>query len=213
MRITVFGATGGTGRQVVQQALDAGYEVVAPVRNPDRLAIQHDRLEVLVADVLDPSSLTGVVDRADAVISTIGGRSKAERVAGLQGPGTSNIIAAMQAAGTRRLLVVSAAPLAEADPHDTLPYRLILKPLISRILRTGYADMAAMERAVRDSGLEWTIVRPPQLTNKPRTGRYRTELDRTVRRGYRISRGDVAELLLRSVEDGATVKAVVAVGY
>ncbi|HEX3814246.1 MAG TPA: SDR family oxidoreductase [Mycobacteriales bacterium] len=213
MRITVFGATGGTGRQVVQQALDGGHEVVAPVRHPDRLTIRHDRLEVLAGDVLDPATLPGPVDGADAVISTIGGRSKAERVAGLQGPGTSNIIAAMQAAGTRRLLVVSAAPLAEADPHDSIAYRLILKPLISRILRTAYADMGRMERAVRDSGLEWTIVRPPQLTNKPRTGHYRTELDRTVRRGYRISRGDLAELLLRSIDDATTVKAIVAVGY
>jgi putative NADH-flavin reductase len=213
MRITVFGATGGTGRQIVQQALDAGHEVVAPVRNPDRLTVRHERLEVLVGDVLDPPSLAGAVDGADAVISTIGGRSKAERVAGLQGPGTRNIIAAMQAAGIRRLLVVSAAPLADGDPDDTLPFRLVLKPLISRILRTAYADMASMEHAVRDSGLEWTIVRPPQLTNKPRTGSYRTALDRTVRRGYRISRGDLAELLLRSAEDATTVKAVVAVGY
>jgi hypothetical protein len=111
------------------------------------------------------------------------------------------------------LLVVSVAPLAPADPHDTLPYRLLMKPLISRLLAASYADTARMEDVVRGSGLEWTIVRPPRLTDKPHTGKYRTAIDRTVRRGYTISRADVADLLLRSVEDPATVKAAVAIGY
>ncbi len=209
MHITVFGATGGTGSQVVAQALEAGHRVTAIVRDPSRLTTKHERLEIRTGDVLKKVTLGAT----DAVISALGPRSKSETAAGVLENGVRSIVTAMQAAQVRRLLVVSVAPLAPADPHDTLPYRLVLKPLISRLLAGAYADTARMEDIVRGSGLEWTIVRPPRLTDKPRTGKYRTAIDRTVRRGYTIGRADVADLLLRSVDDPATVKAAVAIGY
>ena len=210
MRITVFGASGGTGTQVVEQALAAGHEVIAPVRDPSRLTVAHDSLTVLEADVRRPESIAPAVVGADAVISSIGSGSRTEVV---HSEGTGNIIAAMQAAQTRRLLVVSAAPVADDDPNDTVVLRKVMKPLMWRILRNSYLDMGLMEQQVRRSGLEWTIVRPPRLTNGSHTGRYRTELDHTLRRGYSISRADLADLLLRSIEDPAAVKSVVAVGY
>jgi putative NADH-flavin reductase len=211
MHITVFGATGGTGSQVVTQALKAGHRVTAIARDPSRVTVQHERLDVQPGDVLRAESIA--LPDTDAVISAIGPRSKAETAAGVQENGIRTIVAAMHTAQVRRLLVVSVAPLAPPDPHDTLPYRLVLKPLVSRLLAGSYADTARMEQVVRDSGLEWTIVRPPRLTNKPHTGTYRTAIDRTVRRGYTIGRADVADLLLRSVDDPATIKAAVAIGY
>lgn len=209
MHITVFGATGGTGSQVVSQALAAGHEVTAIVRDPGRLTTRHERLDVQTGDVLEAITLADT----DAVISALGPRSKAETAAGVLENGVRTIVTAMQAAQVRRLLVVSVAPLAPPDPHDTLPYRLLMKPMISRLLADSYADTARMEEVVRGSGLEWTIVRPPRLTNKPRTGKYRTAIDRTVRRGYTIGRADLADLLLRSVEVPATVKTAVAIGH
>jgi putative NADH-flavin reductase len=123
-----------------------------------------------------------------------------------------NIIQAMRATGVRRLVAVSAAPLS-SDDGDTLPSRLLLKPLLWALYRPVYADMAAMEDEIRQSGLDWTIVRPPRLTDKPPTGRYRTALNRSVRGGYTISRADLAAAILKLLDDPTSIRAAIGIGY
>ncbi|MGE5292704.1 MAG: NAD(P)-dependent oxidoreductase [Micromonosporaceae bacterium] len=203
MKMTVFGATGGTGTQVVVQALDAGHEVLAVVRDRSRLAVPgHPNLEVAVADVMDPGSITGAVTGRDAVVSAIGPRTPPREPTTVCADSARSIVTAMQTAGSRRLLVVSGSgPFTEGDSPLL---RYVAKPIAQRVLRHTFADFVAMEAVVKESGLDWTIVRPPRLTDKPVTGRYRTRRELNVRRGLLVSRADVAHLILAISDDPGT---------
>jgi putative NADH-flavin reductase len=212
--LLVIGATRGTGRQVMQQALAAGYAVTALARDPARIDVPHDvpdqRLSVVRGDVLDPATLAPAMAGQDAVISSIGVTSRGPTT--LYSEGMRHVIQAMHAAGVKRLVAVSAWPLS-SDDGDTLPARLLLKPLIWALLRPVYADMARMEDEIRTSGLDWTIVRPPRLTDKPATGRYRMALNRSVRRGYIIARTDLASAILTLLEDPTAIRTAIGIGY
>jgi putative NADH-flavin reductase len=202
MKLTIFGSTGGTGTCLVGQALAAGHEVTAVVRDPARLSVgAHPRLTVVRADIMDPASIVPAVTGADAVLTATGPRGT--------GPTTvirdsvRSIVAAMEKAGVRRLLVVSGSIV--ADEGESLALRL-LKPLVRRtFLRHVCADMRAGEAAVEASDLDWTILRPPGLTARPGTGRYRTAVDRSLPRGFTISRSDLAHCMLALADDAGTV--------
>ena len=221
MKLTIFAATGGIGRQVLEQALAAGHDVTAVVRNPKKLSGQARIVTADLADA-DPAMLESAVAGADAVLSGLGPRSNSE--AGIAAQGTRAIVQAMQATGVRRLVVVSAAPIGTVpspgrpkppkhDPGDGFFMRNLLSPLTKAALRKRYADLALMEDVVRESGLDWTIVRPPQLIDKPLTGIYRTTHGQNVRRGLHISRADVAQLMLRVLEQPETVYQTIGIAY
>ncbi|GLY82753.1 NAD(P)-dependent oxidoreductase [Actinoallomurus iriomotensis] len=212
MRLTIFGATGGTGTQLVGQALEEGHDVTAVVRDPARLDVPaHERLRVVTADVTDAASVAPAVEGADAVLSVLGHRDR--------GPTTicrdaaRAVIEAMGKAGVRRLVVCSAAG-AFADGGDGLFTRYVVKPLIlGPLLKNAFEDMRACEREVRDSALEWTLVRPPRLLDKEATGRYRTATDVNLRGGRTISRADLAACMLGVVGDDGSVRHHVSVAY
>lgn len=207
MRFTVFGATGGTGRQLVRQALDAGHEVTAVVRDPARLpAPEQDsaRLEVVTADVTDPAALAPALTGRDAVLSALGAPSN--KAAGIASRGTRAILVAMEDGGVRRYIGVSAAPVVPFGEDEGLLFRTVAVPLVRRALRRVYADLAVMEDVVRSSGLEWTLVRPPRLTDAPAKGTYRRTIGANVPRGRTVPRADLAAAILAMVEDAATVK-------
>ncbi|MDJ0381368.1 NAD(P)H-binding protein [Streptomyces sp. G-G2] len=207
MKITVFGATGGVGREVVRQALDAGHEVTAVVRDPARLTVPpHERLQVAtVADLTDEEALIPLLSGRDAVVSALGPSSnKQARLTPVAGPALSAIVSAMDRAGVRRLSAVSAAPLGPAHESEGVLTRAVFLPLLRRALRDVYADLAAMEAAIGASGTHWTVVRPPRLLNKPATGTYRRALDANLPGGRSIARADVADALLTTLTDPAT---------
>ncbi|NIH82972.1 NAD(P)-dependent oxidoreductase [Amycolatopsis viridis] len=208
MKLTVFGATGGTGAHVVRQALTAGHQVTAVVRDPARLDVPaQPRLEVVTADVLDPDALVPAISGREAVVSALGPRGRGPSV--ICRDGTSSIMAAMTTAGVRRLAVVSNSGMhREGDGWFT---RLLFKPVLIRILREGYADMGEMERRVTASGLDWTIVRPPKLSDGPHTGRIASETRGNVRGSFTISRADLADYVLRAVADPALSRVAVSV--
>ncbi|MEU4802548.1 NAD(P)H-binding protein [Actinosynnema sp. NPDC023587] len=202
MKITVFGASGGTGAQVVARARAAGHEVTAVVRTANG--------RDAVADVTDPESIGSVVAGADVVVTAIGTRGRGPTT--VQADSTATIVRAMRARGLRRLIVVSNSGMT-VDEQDTAPSRYLVKPVLRRVLRDAWGDMAAMERVVRASGLEWTIVRPPRLTDGGHTGEYRTAVDANLRRGNTISRADLADLIVACAEDPSTAGQAIAVGY
>jgi putative NADH-flavin reductase len=212
MRLTVLGASGQTGRHLVEQALAAGHAVTAVVRDPARFPIRHQRLQLITADVLDPAAIAPAVAGADAVISALGPHPPRNR-SSIMSAATASILEAMRTTGTSRLIVISAAPVATGDHGTTLLYRLLGGPLLRRLLGGLYADMAIMEETVRRSGSDWTIMRPPWLTDGPRTGTWRQAKDGNLRGGARISRADLAEAILASLDDPDTVKATITVGY
>jgi putative NADH-flavin reductase len=213
MKLTVFGASGGTGSQVVSQALEAGHDVVAVVRDPARLPITHPGLTVLTADVMRPAGITEAVTGRDAIISALGhSRRKQDRKtasATLCADSARSIIAAMRNAGSRRLVIVSASgPFPDAGDSPLLRY--VAKPLLRRtVFKVPWRDLVAMEEVVRGSGLDWTLLRPPQLTDKPLTGRYRTREGVNLRRGLRVSRADLAHLALAVAGDSDTYRTAI----
>lgn len=209
-KLLVIGATRHTGYHLMRQALDSGYAVTALARDPARIGVRHERLTVLQGDVMDAATLAPALAGQDAVISTIGVTSRAPTT--LYSEGMRNIIQAMRETGARRLVAVSATPLSR-DAGDTLPSRLVMKPLLWALFRPVYSDMAIMEQEIQASGLDWTILRPPRLTDKPATGRYRTALNLSVRRGNVIGRADLAGAILTLLDDPKTIHAAVGIGY
>jgi putative NADH-flavin reductase len=219
MKLTIFAATGGIGRQVLEQAIAAGHDVTAVVRNPTTLP---PGVRVVTADLAaaDPAALASAVAGADAVVSGLGPRSASET--GIASCGTRAIVRAMQATGVRRIVVVSAAPVGTVpspgrpkppkhDPGDGFFMRNLFSPLAKVALRKHFADFALMEDILRDSGLDWTVVRPPRLNDRPLTGRYRTADGQNLRGGWLISRADVAHLVLRSLEQPETINHVLGI--
>ncbi|WP_199433010.1 NAD(P)-dependent oxidoreductase [Qaidamihabitans albus] len=208
MRLTVLGASGGTGTQVVRQALESGHQVTAVVRDPARLDVSpHDGLDVVAADLADVAAIEPLVKDRDAVISALGSRDRGPTTVCTDG--ARSTIAAMTATGGGRLLVVSASGFHTAG--DGIVPRAVVKPLLKRLLRHPFADMARMEELLRESGLRWTIVRPPQLTDGPRTGAVRSRIDANVRGSFRISRADLADFLLRAAGDESLAGVAVSV--
>lgn len=171
MKLTVFGATGGIGQEIVRQALGKGHQVTAVVRDPARLTVTGAGLEVFRADLTDPGSLRPAVAGRDAVLSGLGARSRKD--AGVAARLTRTVLSAMEAERVRRLLVVSAGPVGPGAANDTRVDRA-MRRLISGILKDVYADLREMEAELAASATDWTVVRPPRLQNKPLTGSYRT---------------------------------------
>ncbi|WP_435974565.1 NAD(P)-dependent oxidoreductase [Streptomyces sp. Qhu_M48] len=210
MKLTVFGATGGIGREIVGQALASGHEVTAVVRNPAGLTASGARLTVLRADLSDPEELRGAVRGRDAVLSGLGARGRAD--AGVAARLTRSVLTAMEAEKVRRLLVVSAAPLGPVPDGQALVDRAVLA-IINSVLKDIYDDLRVMESDLAASTTDWTSVRPPKLTDKQVTGRYRTVVGGTPPRGRSLARADVAHAMLAMIDDPATVKQGVGVAY
>jgi putative NADH-flavin reductase len=223
MKIAIFAATGGIGRHILEQAVAAGHEVTAVVRDPAKLSVAPAR--VVVADLAnpDPVAIESAVAGADAVLSGLGPRNPKAPQA-ITSRGTRAIVNAMLATDARRLVVVSAAPIGtipspnhpnppKHDPGDGFFMRHLGVRIARTLFREHYTDLAVMEDIVRDSGLDWTISRPPQLTDKPLTGVYRTAYGKNIRRGLSISRADAAHSMLHVLDQPETIKQVVGVAY
>ncbi|MFD4589537.1 NAD(P)-dependent oxidoreductase [Streptomyces rubiginosohelvolus] len=211
MRITVFGATGGVGQEIVGQALAAGHEVTAVVRDPDRLPEPLDRAALHgVVRLDDEAAVRAAVAGRDAVLSGLGSRGR--KANGVAERLTRRIVAAMEAEGTRRLVVVSAVPVGPQAPGDPLIDRLSRKA-VGAVLAELYADLARMEAVLAAGATDWTAVRPPRLTDGPRTGVYRKAVGGTPRSSRTISRADVAHAMLALIDDPAAVKQGVGIAY
>ncbi len=219
MKLTIFAATGGIGRQVLEQAVAAGHNVTAVVRNPKKLLTG---VRVVKADLAAPDSaaLESAIEGADAVISCLGARSASE--VGIVSQGSRAIVQAMKATAVRRIVVVSAAPIGTVpspgrpkppkhDPGDGFLMQYVFAPLVKAALRKPYADLALMEDILRDSGLDWTVIRPPRLIDKSLTGTYRTAYGQNVRGGLLTSRANVAHLMLRELTQPEAIKQTVGI--
>src|SRR5262249_37155729 len=219
MNLTIVAATGGIGRLLLEGAFDAGQSVTAIVRNPKALS---KTVPTFATDLTNPDStaIQSALQCADAVLSGLGARATAD--AGVAARGTRAIVRAMRVVGVRRIIVVSAAPIGTVpspgrphppkyDPGDGFFMRHLLAPLTKVALRQHYADLARMEDVLRESDTEWTIVRPPRLTNGSKRRRYRIAFGENLRRGLSISRADVADFMLRAVEDPKTIRQVIGI--
>jgi len=207
MNLLIVGATGGTGRQLVTQALERGHQVTALVRRPPR-AEPRPALTPVAGDVLDPGSLDPAMQGQEAVLSALGHR-RWLTPSRILSEGTGNLIAAMVRHGVKRFVCETALGISDAWWQMGLYYTLFVRPVI---LPFYFRDKVRQEAVIRASGLAWTIVRPGMLTNGPPRGRYR----HGAHVGHwlwtvRISRADVAAFMLDQLTDRRYVRATVGI--
>jgi putative NADH-flavin reductase len=209
MKLLIFGATGGTGRELLKQALHQGHHVVAFARNPAKIReFQNANLQVVRGDVLDSAAVEVAVAGQEAVISTLGAGAKRST---LREDGTRNIVKAMEKTGVRRLICQSS--LGVGDSRANLPF-FTKHIIVSVFLRHAFADHERQEAVVKQSSLDWTIVRPPHLKDGPRTGVYRHGFPITDRQiKGRISRADVADFMLKQLTDDLYLHQTPGVSY
>jgi putative NADH-flavin reductase len=201
MKLLVLGASGGTGRELVRQALELGHEVTAFVRNPQKLPITHARLRLAIGDVLThPTAVDEAVRGQEVVVSSLGVRRPLP--GGLFSRSMPTIVSAMQRHAVKRLIVVSSFGVGETARGASLLQRFMYRVLLGEI----YADKLASEDFLIRSDLDWTIVYPVLLTNGPRTGRYRTGERLPMRGVAKIARADVAHLIVTQLVQGAFIR-------
>lgn len=204
MKLIVLGATGGTGLEIVRQAVERGHTVTAFVRSPEKLKPFGDRITVKRGDLLNSAELETVIQGHDAVLSGFGPRQPASKAdANLLRTFAVALTSAMAGARVTRVIVESVAFLFK----DALlpPAYLFGRLFFSAIV----ADASAMEEVFEKSGLDWTIARPPQLTDKPYTGRYRVREGHLPTLGFKISRADVADFMVKAVENHSSIGRIV----
>jgi uncharacterized protein YbjT (DUF2867 family) len=200
MNLVVLGATGGTGRLVVEQALAAGHTVTALVRSPEKVAVRNPNLHVVAGQATDPSAVARALDGADALISTLGGGGS------VISDSTRAIVEAAYKAGVNRVILLSSF-VVERDRFSPVT-RLVTGLAMGSTIK----DKSAGEKALRESNLDWTIVYASMLTDGPAGGQVAvlTEKDRWTL-SHRIARADVAAWLLRAATSPETSRQAVSI--
>lgn len=217
MNIAILGATGGTGQELTEQALALGHTVKVLVRSPDKVALRHDRLEVVKADLLDESAstLAKKLGGSEVVLSALGVLSLG--ITHFYSDTAKLLVAAARQADVKRVMFVSSVG---ADPAEHEPWWYLW--FVRRLLINYYVDMARMEQFVMDTltdtvtemgALEWIIIRPSYLTNGKKTGVYRVTPRYAPKGGVRISRADLADFMLKQLEGDTYVRRTPAIAY
>lgn len=209
MKLIIFGSTGGTGQQVLRQALELGHDVTVFVRKPEKLHQKDKKLNVVKGDVLDYTSVERAIKGHDIVLCTLG-RPPRDK-SNLRSNGTKNIIRAMEKSGVKRFICQSSDGV--GDSHDTLPFfmKYLIVPLM---LRHAFADHEIQETHIKQSQLDWIIVRPVALTDGEHTGFYQhgyTTDNKTVT--FKISRADTADFMLKQLVDNNYLHRTPSISY
>ena len=214
MNVVVFGPTGSTGRLVVEFALAAGHVVTAFVRDPKRMPLTHPNLRIVKGDAMDPASVASAVQGQDAVICTLGVKPQAKDDLGRRQPGvpvcsvgTKNILAAMPLGRGRRLIVESSVSVGESYHTGSFGAGFLVKLALKEVM----ADKEEQEAAVRESDCDWTIVRPATLTFKRARGNLKAGTDLRWNITSTATRADVAEYMVKILDDPATYKKAITV--
>jgi uncharacterized protein YbjT (DUF2867 family) len=205
MKLTVFGATGATGKLLVEQALAAGNQLVACVRNPSKIKASHEHLTIVQGELFDLAAIERAVHGTEAVISALGPRPGEDRQVRPLTGGMQNILAAMQTNGVRRLIVLSTPSASDPNDLPDLKFRFLVG-LIKTVMRPAYEEIVGIAQLVRASDTDWTIVRVSMLNNNPGTGKVRAGYLGRKQVGTNLSRADLAAFLLGQVRDAAWLR-------
>jgi putative NADH-flavin reductase len=207
VKVLIIGATGATGQILMREALAQGHEVTALARNPSAVAPEDHRPIVLQGNALEASSVEAAVAGQDAVLSALGTRST--RPTTLFSESTSNVISAMRQHGVRRLVCITGIGTGESKGHGGFLYDRIILPFV---LKNVYEDKDRQEEAIKQSDLDWVIVRPARLTDEPAKGEYRVFLGGSYT-AKKISRADVAAFMLAQLTDDTYVRKMPVISY
>ena len=210
MNLLIFGATGGTGRALVDQALAQGHAVTAFVRNAAKVKLTHERLTVVMGNVLDYDSVDRSVRGKDAVCSALGHKQWFIKTTILS-KGTENILSAMQKHGVKRFVCETSLGVGNSRGRLGLYYTLFVIPVI---IFFYFKDKKRQEQLIKNSSLDWVIVRPGRLTNGPKRGVYRHggEIGSYLLT-VRISRADVSDFMLKQLTDNSYLRQTPGVSY
>lgn len=203
MRIVVFGASGGTGRELVKQGLAQGHDVTVFVRNPAAFT-SGDRLHIVVGDARNGKAVAPAIGGQDAVLSALGGTLGDDT---LLPESMEHILAAMKQARVRRLIVLGASGVwPGATKRLSAPMRAMARVFDATLLKKPFRAQRAMQTKIQSSDTEWTVVQPPRLVNKPGTGRFRVDGEALPAAGVKIARADVAAFMLAQLASAEWVR-------
>ena len=210
MKIVVFGSTGGTGREIVRQALELGHDVTAFARHPEELGIVHNRLRVIGGDAFRQSSVDAAIEGQEAVLSALGTRSLFKHIT-LLSRSAELIVGSMERQGVRRLILETSLGVGDSRGQvGVIGTWIVVKVFLARV----YADKERQEAIIAASDLDWTIVRPAMLTNGSLTRHYRTWTGAAPGpAATHISRPDVAHLMLSILNKPETYKRSINCAY
>ena len=198
MKLAIFGATGETGKQIVKQALEKGDKVIAYVRNPQKLNINHECLTIIQGELSEKTAIERSISGVDAVISVLGPRGGSKNKPITQG--MQNIILAMGKHNVHRLIISSTLSL--SDPEDLPDFKSgILINLVKLINPAAYEEIINVGKVMQGSNLDWTIIRLPLLNNNPKSGKIKVGYLGKNEVGLKISRADIADFMLKQVQD------------
>jgi putative NADH-flavin reductase len=210
MKLLVIGATGGTGGCVVESALRAGHEVTALARTPQKITMQHERLRVVQGDVLQADTVLRAMQGQQAVICALG-PAAGTAPGRIISEGSRNIIEAMVQAGVRRLVFESGIMVGEGQGLSAT--NRFLLGIFRALNRALYEDKVRAEKLIRDSGLDWVIVRPPKLKHMPARGNYRVGPALNVNLPAGLAHADVADFMVKSVTATEHLFQLLEMGY
>lgn len=210
MRVLILGATGGLGRCLLSQALERGHGITALVRGePSRLGIAHDRLHIVAGDALDPTAVNAGVQGQDAVIFSIG-ESRKGKPTTLFSDATRILVPAMETQGVRRLLAVTGIGAGDSKGHGGFIYDRIVYPLFTKEI---YRDKDRQEELIRQSRLDWVIIRPASFTNGRLRGNIRVAVNLDGVTMQLISRADAAAFILDQLTSDEYLGQTPLIGY
>jgi putative NADH-flavin reductase len=206
MKITIFGASGRTGQQLVQQALDKGYQVTAYVRRPDSLDLQHPNLKFIIGTLDDKEKLKESIAGADGCLSVLGGNSLTRHAVEIV-TGIDRIVKILEESGVKRYIYLSSIGVGESRIYMPQPVRFLIADLM---LRVPLADHNTNEKRIAASSLQWTVVRPGGLNDGPKTGNLKHGTEKITLKGNAyISRANVASFMLDQLSDSAYINKAV----
>jgi putative NADH-flavin reductase len=209
MNLLVFGSTGPSGIPLIQQAVEQGHHVTAFARNSAAITFAHEHLRIHQGNILDAASVDAAVQLQDVVLSTLGVRKIGKNK--ILSDGTKNIINAMQRHNIRRFICETSLGVGDSRGQMSWIFENVFR---TTYLRNIFDDKEIQEQYIRESNLDWTIVRPAMLTNGPRTGNYKVWLgQKPPDVKIKVSRVDVADFMLKQVADSTYVYQHPAISY
>lgn len=210
MKLVVFGATGGTGRRIVETALASDHDVIAVARKPDAIATKHGRLTVTKGDVLDPASVSAAIAGADVVLSAIGPANN-RQPGTLISEGVKHIVAACSQTGVKRFVFESG--LMVGDGTGLGAFSRLGLAIARAMYKALVADKRVAEATITASALDWVIVRPPVLVDGSATGTIISGVDARISAAKKMSHGDVAAFMVRCATDASLVRTIQTIGH
>lgn len=206
--ILIFGATGRTGKNLINQGLAQGYDITAFVRDPHRLQIQNKHLDILTGSISNPSQVSKAINEQDVIISVLGNKTSQAlgKTITTISEATKNILKGMLKKKVKRLIFVTSFGVSD---NIFFPEKLFIR----LVLRNIFADIPNQEKLIKESGLEWTIVRPARLTNGAGIGSYKAKENLPINLFSHISRSDVADFLLKCVTNKQTIGKTITISY